>query len=192
MRAETRATFLRQGGRVALRRVAASDQEEFVGLVEASRALHRPWIVVPRTPEEFRTYLSRFDQTLAEGFVICLPRSGAIVGFVNVNEIVRHPYQRGIIGYGAFASTVGLGYMTEGVSLLLDYGFKNLGLHRIEADIQPGNTASLNLVRRLKFHREGFSRGFICIDGKWMDHERWAITSDILAAQPPRSCSSSE
>ncbi|WP_231328801.1 GNAT family N-acetyltransferase [Actinomadura graeca] len=177
MRRETKAPYLRQGNRVALRRVTATDQGEFIAGVKASRALHRPWIVVPGTPGEFRTYLTRFDQTVADGFVLCLRQSGEMVGFVNLNEIVRHPYHRGVIGYGAFASTAGLGYMTEGVGLLLDYAFGELRLHRVEADIQPGNIASLNLVKRLNFRNEGYSPDFICIDGTWMDHERWAITS---------------
>jgi ribosomal-protein-alanine N-acetyltransferase len=185
LRANSKITFLRRGERVALRRIAPGDQKEFTELVEASKSLHYPWILAPSTADEFEKYIGRFDQNLAEGFVICLSDTGSIVGFVNINEIVRGPYQRGVIGYGAFTSTVGLGYMTDGLRLLLDFAFSELKLHRIEADIQPDNTTSLNLAKRLNFRLEGFSPGFICINGKWMDHERWAITNEMMGMQSP-------
>jgi ribosomal-protein-alanine N-acetyltransferase len=69
--------------------------------------------------------------------------------------------------------------MTEGLDLLLDFAFSELKLHRIEADIQPKNATSLNLVKRLNFRHEGFSPEFICINGEWKDHERWAIVRQI-------------
>ncbi len=184
VRVETNAEFLRQGRRVALRRITKHDREEFLGLVESSRALHRRWIVLPTTPDEFDDYLSRFDRHSADGFVICLAKRRSMVGFANLNEIVRGAYQRGLIGYGAFAPSAGSGYMTEGVDLLLDYAFTDLGLHRLEADIQPGNIPSLKLVRRLRFRKEGYSPAFICIRGKWMDHERWAITREMMDTRP--------
>jgi [ribosomal protein S5]-alanine N-acetyltransferase len=167
--------FLRQGPRVALRRITIDDQAEFVGLVDASKSLHHPWIIAPSTADDFAKYVDRFDRVTAEGFVICLLDTGRIAGFVNINEIVRASYQRGVIGYGGFISTVGFGYMTEGLHLLLDFAFSELKLHRIEADIQPMNATSLNLVKRLNFRYEGFSPEFICINGEWKDHERWAI-----------------
>jgi ribosomal-protein-alanine N-acetyltransferase len=68
--------------------------------------------------------------------------------------------------------------MTEGVRLAVRHGFEQLGLHRLEADIQPENAASLRLARRAGLRREGFSPGLIKIAGQWRDHERWAIVSD--------------
>lgn len=160
---------------MGLRRVAATDRDAFVELAERSESFFRPWIRAPKTADEFAAYIRRFDRVAADGFVICLRSTGSMAGFVNVNEIVRGPYQRGVIGYGAFVSSAGHGYMTEGLRLLLDYAFTELDLHRVEADIQPANLASLNLVKRLHFRKEGYSPNFIKINGKWMDHERWAI-----------------
>jgi ribosomal-protein-alanine N-acetyltransferase len=165
-------------GQVLLRKVTARDQEEFTERARASVELHRPWISAPGTAAEFDAYLERFDQETAVGFVVCLQDSGAMVGLVNISQITRASYQRGVLGYGAFVPYAGCGYLSEGVGLAVRYGFEKLGLHRLEADIQPGNVASLKLVRRLGFRREGYSPGLINISGSWKDHERWAIVSD--------------
>jgi ribosomal-protein-alanine N-acetyltransferase len=81
-----------------------------------------------------------------------------------------------VLGYAAFLPYVGRGYLTEGVALAVRYAFEQLELHRVEADIQPENSASIRLVERLGFRREGFSPEFIKIDGAWRDHERWALS----------------
>lgn len=84
-----------------------------------------------------------------------------------------------MLGYAAFLPYAGQGYLSEGVALAVRYAFERLELHRVEADIQPGNDASVRLVERLGFRREGFSPGFIKIDGEWRDHERWALTKGV-------------
>lgn len=75
--------------------------------------------------------------------------------------------------------------MGEGLGHVLRHAFGPLGLHRLEANIQPGNSASLALVRRAGFRHEGFSPDFLRIDGAWCDHERWAITADMIRDEPP-------
>ena len=66
--------------------------------------------------------------------------------------------------------------MAEGIELILRHAFRRLGLHRVEANLQPGNRASRALVRRAGFRQEGFSPRYLKIAGRWRDHERWAIT----------------
>jgi [ribosomal protein S5]-alanine N-acetyltransferase len=61
------------------------------------------------------------------------------------------------------------------MELLLAHAFTDLGLHRVEANIQPGNQRSIALVRRAGFVKEGFSEAYLKIGGEWRDHERWAI-----------------
>jgi ribosomal-protein-alanine N-acetyltransferase len=68
--------------------------------------------------------------------------------------------------------------MTEVVRLATHFAFDTLGLHRVEANIQPRNTSSIALVRRLGFIREGFSPRYLRIGGAWRDHERWALLAD--------------
>jgi ribosomal-protein-alanine N-acetyltransferase len=170
--------------RVTLRLVTQADQAEFLELASASAGLHHPWMSLPATPQEFQAYLTRFDHVTAEGFLICLRGTGAIVGTIHINSIIRGRFQNGSLSYAAFAPAAGQGYMSEGLTLVLRYAFEHLRLHRLDAQIQPGNHASVRLVRRLGFRNEGYSPDLLFIDGAWRDHERWAITSDmILTAQ---------
>ncbi|MFI7698253.1 GNAT family N-acetyltransferase [Nonomuraea sp. NPDC049480] len=174
-------TYLAQGSRVAIRRLSRGDRAEFLALHRESADLLGPWMpgrpII--TPEAFDAYVARFDEQVHEGFVICHSDTGAIAGRANINNIIRGTHQTGTLGYCAFASTTGRGYMTEGLRLLVRYAFDELELHRLEANIQPANTPSLNLIKRVGFRREGYSPGFQFIDGAWRDHERWAITAEM-------------
>ena len=76
--------------------------------------------------------------------------------------------------------------MTAGLAAVVTDAFTSLGLHRLEANIQPDNAPSLSLVRRLGFKREGFSPRYLLIDGQWRDHERWAMLADDWVARGPR------
>jgi ribosomal-protein-alanine N-acetyltransferase len=202
---------LPQTSHVTLRFVTAEDESRFLELANASIEFHENWVRMPRTPGDFAHYLARSDRVNGACLVVCSPVSedlarelpqdrsqdrsrglshdleagGDLVGMVGVNGIVRGPYQRGVLGYAVFQPYAGRGYMTAGVALAVHYAFDQLGLHRLEADIQPGNTASLRLVRRLGFRREGLSPGFIRIGDVWRDHERWSLTRDMpLPAVP--------
>jgi ribosomal-protein-alanine N-acetyltransferase len=109
-------------------------------------------------------------------FFACRCDDGAIAGAINLSEIIRGPFQNAFVGYFMGAAFAGRGYMTEALGLVLKHGFRHLKLHRIEANLQPGNSASRALVRRAGFRLEGYSPRFLKIAGRWRDHERWAIT----------------
>jgi ribosomal-protein-alanine N-acetyltransferase len=171
-------------GRVTLRPITPADQDEFLSLAATSAGLHHPWLALAATPQEFHAYLRRFDHVTAEGFLICVRATGAIAGVAHINSIIRGRFQNGSLSYAAFAPAAGQGYMSEGLGLVLRYAFGQLRLHRLDAQIQPGNHASLRLVRRLGFRNEGYSPALLFIDGAWRDHERWAITSDMIGVVP--------
>jgi ribosomal-protein-alanine N-acetyltransferase len=166
---------------VTLRRIGRGDQDELIALASASAELHHPWIWLPVTAAEFEAYVARFEQPGAVGLLVCERQTGAIAGLININNIVRGNFQCGALGYAAFAPLAGRGYLSEGLRLALGLAFGELGLHRLEANIQPGNEASRRLVRRLGFRQEGYSPAFLRVDGAWRDHERWAVTSEMLA-----------
>ncbi len=162
-------------GRVAVRTPTPEDEDEFVAAMRASRALHRPWLAMPETPAAYRQYLAKVDDPRAAPYFAYRTEDGAIVGFLNLSEIVRGPFKSAYLGYGAVAAYAGQGYMTEAMRLLLREAFGGLRLHRVEANIQPDNAASIALARRAGFELEGFSPRYLKVGGRWRDHERWAI-----------------
>nr|WSW42793.1 GNAT family N-acetyltransferase [Streptomyces sp. NBC_01001] len=178
-------TYLREGEHVGLRPFRLADGPEFTARVHESRNLHRPWLSPPATIEEYEPYATRLIEGGSRaGFLVCERETGAIAGFVNVNNIVRGAFDCGALGYGAFAHAAGRGLFREALRLVVGYAFTpedegGLGLHRLEANIQPGNAASLALVRGAGFRLEGFSPDFLFVEGAWRDHERWAITAEM-------------
>jgi ribosomal-protein-alanine N-acetyltransferase len=169
---------------VTLRAITARDQDEFLDLTTASADLYGARMPLPTTPEAFQAFHARFDHVTTQGLLICLRETGAIAGTVNLNSIIRGRFQNASLGYAAFAPTAGRGYMTEGLGLVIRYAFERLRLHRLEAQIQPGNHASLKLVQRLGFRYEGTSPDLLYIAGAWRDHERWALTNTMVAPGP--------
>lgn len=169
---------LARGERVAIRHLRRSDRAEYTAKALRSAEQHRPWLFPPTSGPEFDAYLDRLAEPAREGFAICLAGTGELAGYATVNNIVHGAFRCGAIGYGAFLH--GRGLVTEGVGLVLGYAFGPLGLHRIEANVQPDNKASIALVRRLGFRLEGHSPDFLFVDGAWRDHERWAVTAEML------------
>jgi [ribosomal protein S5]-alanine N-acetyltransferase len=165
-----------RGRRVFLRAPRASDRAEFLRLNRASRRLYRGLATPAVTARQWTAYLARRQQPSSPGFLICRVEDGAIVGGININEIVRGAFKSAFLGYQIGAPYARQGYMTEALALALAFAFGPLRLHRVEANIQPGNRASIALVRRAGFRLEGLSRRYLKIGGHWRDHERWALT----------------
>jgi ribosomal-protein-alanine N-acetyltransferase len=167
-----------QRTRVELRTPTPADRDEFLAAMRASRKLHRPWLQSPITPEAYDRLLARAADERYDPMLVCLRDEGPIVGFFNISEIVRGLFQSAFLGYGAVIAYAGHGYMSDGLQLVLARAFTDLRLHRLEANIQPGNTASIALVRKAGFVREGFSERYLKIGGRWRDHEHWAIRAE--------------
>lgn len=158
----------------------AADEEEFLAAVRTSRALHHPWIDLADTRERFATVLDRLRCADHEAYVIRHVSCGRLAGYASVGNVVRSALRSAHLGYGAFDGHQGRGLMTRGLSLVIDLAFGELRLHRLEANIQPGNERSLALARRLGFEREGYSPRYLMIDGVWRDHERWALRNAAM------------
>jgi len=92
-----------------------------------------------------------------------------------LNHIIRGRLRSAFLGYYAFVDGARQGLMREAMELVLAHAFKRERLHRLEANIQPGNRASIALVKRCGFVRGGYSRRYLKIGGRWRDHERWAL-----------------
>lgn len=150
-------------------------RDEFLAAVARSRKLHRHWASPPSTPLALKENLKRLRNTRHIGHWVCT-EDGELVGVININEIVWGVFRSGYLGYYAFVPHNGRGYMSKGLSAVVADAFLQRGLHRLEANIQPDNEASRQLVQRLGFRLEGFSPRYLKLAGRWRDHERWAIT----------------
>lgn len=164
--------------RTYLRSVAATDRPEFLDLMRSSQALHHPWISPPLTDLSFNAYLARTQQDDHEGMLVCRAADDAIVGVINLNTIVRGSFLSATLGYYVGAPYSGLGLMREGLEQVKALSVQQLGLHRLEANIQPGNQRSIALVAQCGFAAEGLCRDYLFIDGRWRDHQRWAWIHD--------------
>jgi ribosomal-protein-alanine N-acetyltransferase len=169
--------------RVYLRAPARGDEEEFTALMRASRSFHRPWATAPTDPERFHAYLADSRRPDFEAFLVCRRGDDAILGFFNLSQIARGSFQSAYLGYAVGKPFAGHGYMREGLELVLRIAFLDMALHRIEANIQPGNGASMALAQGAGFQREGFSPRYLKIGGRWRDHERWALLAEDWRAR---------
>jgi ribosomal-protein-alanine N-acetyltransferase len=163
------------GERVFLRPPTPRDETEFLAVNLGSKGFHRGLVSPPTTAEHFAAFLLKASEESSVCLLVCLVTNGAIIGAVNLSQIFRGGFQNAYLGYYVGERYAGLGYMSEAIRLVLHYAFNDLKLHRLEANIQPVNVASIALVRRAGFVLEGFSRRYLKISGRWRDHERWAM-----------------
>jgi ribosomal-protein-alanine N-acetyltransferase len=167
-------------------RVRPAERRDAAALLRAhadSRGLHAGWVEPFDNAAMFRVWLAATQGAGARKVALLAECEGALIGVVNLNEIVRGPFLSCYLGYYALAgadgrSLAGGGRMTEAVRLGVAHAFGALGLHRVEANIQPGNLRSIALVRRLGFRLEGYSPAYLRIGGAWRDHERWALVAE--------------
>ncbi len=178
---------------VYLRKVKQTDEKEFIKLMKASLELHEPWISPPTSGSLFRHYMQRITLPDHEGYAICLSDNDVIAGVININNIVRGSFQSASLGYYVGAPFHGQGVMYAGLTQLIALACGTMGLHRLEANIQPDNVRSQNLVERCGFVKEGISKDFLYINGAWRDHVRWcyvdqrsSLRSTQNAAELPR------
>lgn len=157
--------------KVVLRRALSTDLEQVRAAYERSINLHHPWTCAP---QGLSAYLAQEGR-----YFLCLGDTGEIVGTFSISNIVRGYFHSAYLGYEVFSPYQRQGFMSRGMALLLREAFENLNLHRLEANIQPGNTPSIALVAKHGFVKEGFSRQYLRVGGKqWRDHERWAIINE--------------
>ncbi|MBS1819184.1 MAG: GNAT family N-acetyltransferase [Acidobacteria bacterium] len=173
-----RRTAVRNLPQVYLRPPAPGDRDEYLRLNRLSVDHFRGLATPMREGRVFSAWLARCERDDQVGFLICREEDDAIAGSTNVSQIVRGGFQSGYLGYQVFAPFAGQGYMTVALPLILRVVFRELKLHRVEANIQPRNAASIALVRRAGFEKEGYSPRYLKIAGRWRDHERWAMTAE--------------
>ena len=174
------------GHGVTLRMPVASDFPEWAALREQSRAFLTPWEPIwppdDLTRSAFRRRLRRYaeDQRsdAAYAFLIFRTSDGAMVGGLTLANIRRGVAQAGSIGYWTGQPFAHQGYMSAAVRALIPFCFGSLRLHRLEAACIPTNKPSIALLEKTGFQREGYARGYLCINGTWQDHLLYARLKD--------------
>ncbi|MFI4919368.1 MAG: GNAT family N-acetyltransferase [Legionellales bacterium] len=166
-----------------IRELRTEDESHFLHVMQKSKSFHAPFVIAPQTPAEFQAYLQKSKQDNQKCF-LALDDVECIIGVFNISDIVRGVFQSAYLGLYASVDFAGQGAMSQALKLVLKDIFLKLKLHRIEANIQPTNTASIRLVQNNGFIREGFSQRYLKCNGIWCDHFRFAITyEDWLANQ---------
>ena len=160
---------------VIIRELNIDDKDAFILAMQHSQSLHHPWVKAPTTVQEFDEYFVRSQQANQKSFLVC-DLSDNIAGVFNVSEIVRGQFQNAYLGFYAVAEYAGIGCMSAGLKLVLQKVFHEMKLHRLEANIQPENARSIQLVKKNEFRYEGFSPHYLKINGDWCGHEHWAMT----------------
>ena len=173
---------------VTLRVPQSGDFAEWAALRERSRAFLVPW--EPTWPNDdltrgaFRRRLKRYTEDLrndlAYAFLIFRNEDNALVGGLTLANIRRGVAQAGSIGYWIGAPFARNGYMTAAMRGLIPFCFGTLRLHRLEAACIPTNTASIRLLEKTGFQREGYARRYLCINGVWQDHLLYARLKDDI------------
>lgn len=174
------------GAGVMLRTPLSGDFEQWAALREISRDFLTPWEPVwpvdDLTRGAFRRRLKRYaeDQRndTAYAFLIFRSEDSALVGGLTLANIRRGVAQAGSIGYWTGAPYARHGYMSAAVRALIPFCFSTLRLHRLEAACIPNNAASIGLLEKVGFQREGYARAYLCINGVWQDHLLYARLKD--------------
>lgn len=162
---------------VRLASLGADDAREFLAAATASRALHEPFVYLPRDAREFRAYLAVARPPRGE---LCALRraDGALVGAVALREIGGQP-RRALLGFYAFLPWARRGLLYRGVALALANAFERHGAERVLADVQPDNHRARALLLGLGFAPDGSPARALRVGDAWRAHERLVLRSPL-------------
>jgi ribosomal-protein-alanine N-acetyltransferase len=157
--------------RLSLRAITAADVDHFYAVYSNAEVM-RYWSTPPLPDKEAaRKLIAEIckDVELHEILKWGIALDGTLIGSVTLFHL-DFTHRRAEIGYALGRAYWGKGYMQETLKAILSYAFTVLNLHRIEADVDPRNDASVKTLERLGFQREGYLR------------ERWQVNGEIQDA----------
>lgn len=160
---------------ILIRALQYEDKVHFLNVMNNSADFHFPYANPPKTEKDFESYYQK-SQVENQKTYLALNEEKEIIGVFNLSEIVRGCFQSCYLGYYASVDMAGKGLMSQALKKVLRKIFTDLKLHRVEANIQPTNTASILLAERNGFLKEGFSPNYLRINNAWCDHFRFALT----------------
>lgn len=128
--------------------------------------------------------IENWEKGLGYGFGVFLSTHHQLIGRVNLNHVVRGAWDNCLIGYFIDQELNGRGYATEAVRQAVDFAFHQVGLHRVEAAVLPFNKASIRVLEKCGFRKEGYAKHYLKLNGKWEDHLIYAITQEDVNSKP--------
>jgi ribosomal-protein-alanine N-acetyltransferase len=175
--------------RLVLRPPRTSDVPELRRVLRANTQHLLPWSVAPEAGEDpsslasvSRSLLrqrSDWKRGVAFALYLCARTNDArMIGRIQLGGILRGAFQNAYLGYWIDATQQGRGLMTEAVNAATTFAFRAMQLHRIQAAVMPRNAASMRVLEKSGYRREGFATRYLCIAGKWEDHVIFAITTE--------------
>lgn len=175
-----------RGDRVLLRAPALGDYPQWARLREESRSFLGPWEPIwpadDLTRLAFRRRLRRYQREIRAGtgypFFVFSPDGETLLGGLTLAQIQRGVTQSAVLGYWMGRPYAGKGLMTSAVRAVVGFAFDSLTLNRVEAACLPHNVASIRLLEKVGFQREGYARKYLCIDGRWQDHTLFGLVRD--------------
>jgi ribosomal-protein-alanine N-acetyltransferase len=189
---EDDAGFVRGEG-VYLRPAEMRDFEAWAALRERSRAFLTPWeptwapdeLTRPAFRRRLRRQAEEIERDETYPFLIFRSDDRTLLGGLTIGQVRRGVAQTAAIGYWMGREHAGKGHMSRALRAALAHGFGRLRLHRMEAACVPENLASLRLLERCGFQREGYARAYLRIDGVWRDHLLFAFLDSDPPPPPP-------
>jgi ribosomal-protein-alanine N-acetyltransferase len=175
-----------RGDRVILRTPVASDFAQWARLREDSRSFLAPWEPIwpadDLTKLAYRRRLRRYQREIRNGtgfpYFVLSPDGDTLLGGLTLAQIQRGVTQSAVLGYWMGAQYAGRGFMGAAVRAVIGVAFDTLHLNRLEAACLPRNAASIRLLEKVGFTREGYARKYLCIDGRWQDHVLYGLVRD--------------
>lgn len=175
-----------RGDRVLLRTPTIGDYSQWAKLREDSRAFLTPWEPVwpadDLTKLAFRRRIRRYLREIKNGtgypFFVFSPDGETLFGGLTLAQVQRGVTQSAVLGYWMGEVYAGRGFMSSAVRAVVAHAFDTLHLNRVEAACLPHNDASIRLLEKVGFQREGYARKYLCIDGRWQDHLLYGMLRD--------------
>lgn len=179
-----------RGEGLYLRAPQMADFSQWAALRAESRRFLEPWEPLwpadDLTRSSFRRRVRRYAQEIASDtaypFLIFRQGDDVLLGGLTLGFVRRGVAQTCTLGYWIGERHARQGHMTHAVRAAVGFAFRNLALRRVEAACLPSNAASIRLLEKVGFSREGYARRYLCIAGTWQDHLLYALLSDDIVS----------
>ena len=172
--------------RLQLRAVMATDAKEIFFLRSDEQVLRYLDKQPAKSVDEAVEFIERIqkDQQNEDGILwgIALKDNPAIIGSIGFWRMEKEHY-RAEIGYAMYPQFQGKGIMTEAMKAVLKYGFEKMRLHSVEANVNPGNEASIKLLEKNYFVKEGYFKENYFYNGQFLDSAIYSLLANKYLQQ---------